>query len=187
MGFFSILKKSGKAKICFICNSKILRGKVGGYILDENKYLCCKNCQPKLVALAFPIKAQEEKRDMTIQELREFERLWNSKELNKALELSTLGVSSNEIKPSMPNNGKFYEFFMSYENNLCYALHCPYCQKLVTMTLPHEELKKGSNIFALIGEAEPSNPFTQAMSFLYMRKEIPVKCPYCYALIIAMK
>ena len=95
-----------------------------------------------MVATALAIKAIEEKRDMTIQELREFELLWKSKGIQKGLEQLTVHRAANEICGQMPGNARRYEAVKSFEQHLHFALNCPHCSKLIIITIAREQLNK---------------------------------------------
>lgn len=186
MGLFSRFKKSESPKrTCVFCGAEIPEGKVGGVILD--KHLCCRDCQPKMVASALPMTAMEKKRDMTIQELREFELLWNSKGIGKGMEQVSVNRAVNEICGQMPGNARRYELVKSFDQYLVFALNCPHCAKLVVITVAKEELNKVNIGQGMGGNSEPSNPFMQAFWFLNMKEAIEINCPHCKASVVAMK
>ena len=176
MGLFSRPTKSeDKKQTCIFCATEIPEGKAGGAILE--KHLCCKDCQPKLVATALAMKATEEKRDMTINELREFELLWKTKGMDKGLEQLTVNRAANAIGGQMPGNARRYEFVKSFEQYLVFALNCPHCAKLVVITVSKEELSKVNIGQGMGGSSEPSNPFLQAFWFGNMKEAIEINCP----------
>ena len=51
MGLFSRFKNQNSKRACVFCGAEIPEGKAGGVMLE--KYLCCKDCQPKMVRLRF--------------------------------------------------------------------------------------------------------------------------------------
>ena len=187
MGLLSkFIKNKSTKRTCWKCGAEIPEGRSGVsiYDIDEN-HPTCEDCVPSAMALALTRIARQEKRDMTIQELRTFVLLDKSKGAAKGFELIA-NRDANEIGGQMPGNTRRYSAFKSSELYLQFDLNCPHCAKTWTLAFA-KDMYGNVNPAGSSDTSDPLDPLTQAVFFLNLKEAIDVECPHCKGAFVAMK
>jgi hypothetical protein len=184
MGLFFRKKTRDEGLICIQCKAKITKNEVGMVFvpsdhttytfaktidlpIDESYSVACKKCAPKVMVMKILMSAKEERRDLTIDELRLCERKWNANGIEEFLSKENMEESLHE------NAARYNSITLNSERNLIINFTCPKCFGPTT---------------ALIQGALFSNEVSgQLDAYMWINPQVDMTCPQCNHQFILVK
>jgi len=155
----------GNSSVCVFCNQKIVTSEAHARI-ENTDFATCKDCIPKATAVAFAANAVQEKRDLSVEELRKFEKLWQA----KGIEGLQGAAETTDIK--LPDNAtRFQSITLDKDRQLVTEFTCPKCSNRTKSITPEQF-------------AEDTNQWDV---YMWMQPQIEIACPHCQNVIMIFK